>query len=191
MSLTECYQVSERYVHRKRERRRRNHVISPSNPDYWQFSLHFPLDFISRLMPPPLHEENVFFLPFWLFIFSPWRGKNTNGWDERREKPPRPRLLCFASSSIPHNTGIKMLRCRWSVSKRCCVLGTGVDMESARGLLYLMSAICIRWKISSSLTPHACVWLFYACNEQHSTSVAGEEGNLFIFYERAVGNSQV
>lgn len=46
-----------------------------------------------------------------------------------------------------------------------CFLSHGVDMESVRGLLYLMSAICVRGKSFFLL-----FMLVISLKEQHSTS---------------------
>lgn len=79
-------------------------------------------------------------------------GNNTNkirgGGENSRCSPPLPPITFL---SIPHSTGIKILI---GMSKCFFVFfasSHGVDMESVGGLLYLMSAICIRWKISLRL----------------------------------------
>lgn len=164
-------------------------------PDYWQFSLHFPLDFILslplRLMPSSfLYEKHFSFL---LIVHFLRRGEKHK---RLREKcASHPRLLCFMLLLVFHTT--PELRCSdagWSVSECCFVLlfsllSYGVDMESVGGLLYLMSAICIRWKISS-LTPLSVgVCLFLRLHRTTFNKCIGwkERKSIFVFYDSVMG----
>lgn len=136
MSLTECYQVSN--------------VALPHN-SYTTTIVYPRLLTIFTSFSTPIFSSsplNVFFI--WeTFLFD---CSFSSGNKNKRETIPTTHtpacLLYFTFLSIPYNTGIKMVL---GMSK-CCFAFFATFIRcwhgiSVGGLLYLMSAICLRWKI--------------------------------------------